>query len=82
MGRLEALGLEKFLPIFTTVAVSMVTLFCSLFHSDPASILMAFLPYQSFLLAVSVKRSVIKCKSETYRAFPTTEESLLRIGMK
>lgn len=61
------------------MAVSIVTVFYSLFHSDAASFLIVFLPYQSFFLAVSVNRSVIKCK---YRAFPTAEGSVLRIGMK
>lgn len=46
------------------MAVAIVTVFYSLFHNDAASFLVAFLPYQSFLLAVSVKRSAIKCKSE------------------
>jgi len=58
----------EFSSFFPVVAVTIVTGFYSVFHSDATSFPMAFLPYRSFLLAVSVKRSAIKHKSETLPA--------------
>lgn len=59
-----------FLP---AVAVTIVTGFYSIFHSDATNFLMAFLPYQSFLLAVSVKRSAIKRKSQRLTALSLSQ---------
>lgn len=67
-GRLENLRLWKFSSFLPAVTVTIVTGFYSVFHSDVTSFLMAFSPYQTFLLAVSVKRSAVKHKSERLKA--------------
>lgn len=62
---LETLGLADFFFSFLpAVAVTIVTGFYSIFHSDATNFLMAFSPHQSFPLAQSVKRSAIKHRSE------------------
>lgn len=67
MGRLETFRLWKFSSFLPAVAVTIVTGFYSVFHSDATNFLMDFSPYQSFLWAVSVKRSAINHKSEKLR---------------
>lgn len=73
VGRLETLRLGKFSSFLPAVAVTIVTGFYSVFHSVATNFLMAFSPYQSFLLAVSVKRSAIKLKSERLAALSLSQ---------
>lgn len=74
---LETLGLGIFFSFLPAVAVTIVTGFYSIFRSDATNFLMAFSPHQSFLLAVSVKRSAIKHKFErlTVALYPLQREA-------
>lgn len=80
-GRLKTPRLGKLSCFLPAVAVTIVTGFYSVFHSDATNFLMAFSPYQSFLLAISVKRSAIKSERLT-ALFHVAEGSLFRIGVK
>lgn len=64
MGRQETLELWNFSSFLPAVAVTIVTGFYSVFHSDATNFFLAFSPYQRFLLASSIKRSAIKHKSK------------------